>query len=309
MTKPGSKDDFASAAMMRLVVAGLARQGIQPAIHPPGGAHVPRREKQSALVDVLNTHGPLAILRISDAMPEMSAEPLLIALSRARNLADLLDRWHRLEQFSHRRHSVRVTDEGHGAFTLTHHSRDAGPAPSLAESLLVFGVLVTLAEMIGLADVTMLTESGKPLREGRKWAAPTAGDLTQRVTLSAETANTKPAQPPTHPGDALIETIRHLIMSDPLHRWKVRDLACHVGLSTRSLQRRLSERGQSTSRLLVEARVSVASEYLCNEKGPGLAEIGFLTGFSDQAHFSRTFRHSVGTSPIQYRAAFQPEIG
>ena len=35
-------DDFASAAMMRLVAAGLTRQGIAAGLRAPGGAHVPR---------------------------------------------------------------------------------------------------------------------------------------------------------------------------------------------------------------------------------------------------------------------------
>lgn len=39
-------DDFASAAMMRLVAAGLAQQGIATGLRAPSGAHVPRPDKQ-----------------------------------------------------------------------------------------------------------------------------------------------------------------------------------------------------------------------------------------------------------------------
>jgi transcriptional regulator GlxA family with amidase domain len=35
-----------------------------------------------------------------------------------------------------------------------------------------------------------------------------------------------------------------------------------------------------------------------------LAEIGFLAGFSDQAHFARIFHRNVGTTPSRYRAEF-----
>ena len=38
--------------------------------------------------------------------------------------------------------------------------------------------------------------------------------------------------------------------------------------------------------------------------GPGLAEIGFIAGFADQAHFARTFSRAVGTTPSGYRADF-----
>ena len=46
-------DDFASAAMMRLVAAGLARQGIAAGLRAPGGAHVPRPDKQAALAAIM----------------------------------------------------------------------------------------------------------------------------------------------------------------------------------------------------------------------------------------------------------------
>ena len=60
----------------------------------------------------------------------------------------------------------------------------------------------------------------------------------------------------------------------------------------------------SFSRLVTEARVEVAAMHLCRANGPGLAEIGFIAGFADQAHFARTFSRAVGTTPSSYRADF-----
>jgi len=52
-----SDQDFASAAMMRLVVAGLQRQGIKVEMGRPGGAHLPREMKRALLADVMAAHG------------------------------------------------------------------------------------------------------------------------------------------------------------------------------------------------------------------------------------------------------------
>jgi AraC-like DNA-binding protein len=35
-----------------------------------------------------------------------------------------------------------------------------------------------------------------------------------------------------------------------------------------------------------------------------LAEVGFLCGFSDQAHFTRAFKRQVGLTPARYRTEF-----
>jgi hypothetical protein len=99
-------EDFASAAMMRLVATGLARQGIAVAPSPARGAHVPHADKRALLERVLALHGPNAILAIADALPDMPAEHVLQALTRARDARDLPDRWNRLERFSHARHAV-----------------------------------------------------------------------------------------------------------------------------------------------------------------------------------------------------------
>jgi tRNA A37 N6-isopentenylltransferase MiaA len=40
------------------------------------------------------------------------------------------------------------------------------------------------------------------------------------------------------------------------------------------------------------------------ETQASLAEIGFLSGYSDQPHFTRDFRQLVGITPAQYRKDF-----
>lgn len=79
------------------------------------------------------------------------------------------------------------------------------------------------------------------------------------------------------------------------------DLATAMGLSRRSLQRRLCDLGWSYKRVLDDTRANLARRYLANPRH-SLSEISFLLGFSEQSAFSRAFRRWHGMSPNEYRA-------
>ncbi len=102
----------------------------------------------------------------------MAPEPVVQALTRATDMSDLMDRWHRLERFSHGRHTVDADQLGLDSFRLTHRVRVHGPPPSPAESLLVLGLLTVLAEMTGSADVTLKTVAGAVWRSEGEWHDP-----------------------------------------------------------------------------------------------------------------------------------------
>lgn len=297
-------DDFASAAMIRLVAAGLTRQGIAAGLRAPGGAHVPRPDKQAALAEIMAAHGRLAVMRIADSLPTMPPEPVLLALTRARNVPDLLARWHRLETFSHGRHRLRVDLGGSLQIRMTHEARDGGPAPSEPETLLVLSVLARLAEMVQAAPVTLRDQDGRPWRADGNWYDPARVEPGGGVILHHSGGLVAEPTVATEPAEALVPDLRHRLAADPLRRWTLDEIADGAMLSSRTLQRRLTEQGLSLSRLVAEARLQVAAGYLVEKPGPSLAEIGFLAGYSDQAHFTRAFAKGVGTSPRRYREEF-----
>jgi hypothetical protein len=123
MTRTSDETDFASAAMMRLVAAGLSRQGISIPVPTSATAHVSRMAKRDVLGDVLAHHGPLAILSLADAARSMAPEPVVHALTRSKDIPDLMDRWHRLARFSHGRHTIVVEQLGPDSFRLNHRER------------------------------------------------------------------------------------------------------------------------------------------------------------------------------------------
>jgi AraC-like DNA-binding protein len=81
----------------------------------------------------------------------------------------------------------------------------------------------------------------------------------------------------------------------------IQDLARELHLSTRTLQRRLTEQGVSFQRLLEQARRELARHYLLHSSVE-LSETAYLLGYEDANSFFRAFQHWEGTSPGQWRA-------
>ncbi|MDK1373688.1 MULTISPECIES: AraC family transcriptional regulator [unclassified Sinorhizobium] len=82
---------------------------------------------------------------------------------------------------------------------------------------------------------------------------------------------------------------------------KLAALARSVGVSTRTLQRRLKFCGVDFEELLDETRRSEAIRLIC-EGVHSMTEIGFRVGYSDPAHFTRAFKRWTGMSPSGFRA-------
>ena len=82
----------------------------------------------------------------------------------------------------------------------------------------------------------------------------------------------------------------------------VSHIASRLGMSARTLQRRLSDKGHSFQSLVDLARQELA-ERLLKETQYSLAEVAFLTGFSEQSGFTRAFKRWAGQTPRSYRLA------
>lgn len=77
-------------------------------------------------------------------------------------------------------------------------------------------------------------------------------------------------------------------------------LARQMGLSPRTLSRRLHERGLTYQQVVDEARKELALRHLLN-KDLKVLEVAFLLGFSEVSTFYRAFRRWTGTTPAAYR--------
>ena len=78
-------------------------------------------------------------------------------------------------------------------------------------------------------------------------------------------------------------------------------VAADLGLSARTLQRKLAEAGSSFQQVLDGVRFALALEYL-RRRELGLADVAFLLGFQDQSAFTHAFREWSGVNPGAWRA-------
>lgn len=77
-------------------------------------------------------------------------------------------------------------------------------------------------------------------------------------------------------------------------------MASAAGISVRTLQRRLAERGVDYSALVEGARFDIAVNLL-KDHGRKLIDIAFDLGYADAASFTRAFRRWTGVTPSEYR--------
>jgi len=80
------------------------------------------------------------------------------------------------------------------------------------------------------------------------------------------------------------------------------DLARELHLSTRTLQRRLTEQGITFQRLLEDARRERARHYLLHSSRE-VSETAYLLGYEDANSFFRAFHHWEGTTPGQWKTS------
>jgi AraC-like DNA-binding protein len=83
---------------------------------------------------------------------------------------------------------------------------------------------------------------------------------------------------------------------------KIAEISARMGMSSRTLQRRLSAQGHVYQDLVDAARRELA-EKLLRQTEFALAEIAFLTGYAEQSTFSRAFKRWHGQTPASFRRA------
>ena len=100
-----------------------------------------------------------------------------------------------------------------------------------------------------------------------------------------------------------VERVRSALLEAlPAGELSMQAVCKKLGLSTRTLQRRLQEEGSSFQQTLDALRNSLAHHYLHNSSMSG-AEISFLLGFEDPNSFVRAFQTWTGSTPQAVRLA------
>lgn len=78
------------------------------------------------------------------------------------------------------------------------------------------------------------------------------------------------------------------------------EIAAHLGMSLRNLQRKLNEQGTNYKEILERLRKKLAMDYIMHQH-LNLSEVGYLVGFSSVGNFNRAFKRWTNQTPGGYR--------
>ncbi len=298
--------DFSTAAIIRLIEMGLKRQGIaMPQKVDARGPHVALRDKRELISALPDRYGALCLLRIGEVLGEVPDEPILIAMKLAHDPHDLLERWQRLERYAHSRHRTIVQQSGSGYLALRHISCKDGSPPLPSENLLIAGVLTGFLELIGTHGLTVRVgnDCGQTYSNGKWSGNRLATDAADWVFSWNAGPRQSTRQPLGTQHENWLAAVRARLEADPGRRWSVDFLAASLDMSPRSLQRMLRREGSGFSQILGGVRLARSAELLA-ETNYSPAEIGYACGYSDQAHFTRSFKRHTALTPIAFRKNF-----
>lgn len=324
---PAAQHAFASAVMLRMLVQGMQAQGMDTSAAPLSpvaqGPHVQLAAKRALLQSAVAQGGLACLLRLGVQARVERADPIHRAMVAARGVDDLLARWSRLEQVVHRWHRVQVLHRAAGSLVLQHVSLQEGARPRPAESLVVLGLLAALLQhqglqglRAGIAGHSVWPHATEPVLQALAGAGSTAvwqldwdaGSEPGVPALQGDAAALGPddvcAGLPW-PADAL--RCAGVVQQDLLRRQSLAAVADVLGMARRSLQRALARGGLHFSGVVAEVRVRHAAWWLLQSPLP-IAEVGFVCGYADQAHFSRAFKGHTGWSPGAYRGFGRPAV-
>ncbi|WP_108681169.1 AraC family transcriptional regulator [Methyloceanibacter sp. wino2] len=111
----------------------------------------------------------------------------------------------------------------------------------------------------------------------------------------------EPDYPPVPAETEFTEVVRHILLLQ-LDQGEagIDSVARRLGLSRRTLQRRLSEQGMNFEGL-AQRTVRDQARGLLEETEVPITDIAYELGYSDPAHFTRAFRRWTGETPQQWR--------
>jgi AraC-like DNA-binding protein len=150
---------------------------------------------------------------------------------------------------------------------------------------------------------------GCPVRSGASWSGVALPRDAWRVPLRRRDpvlrelleGHTDAITPHFEEGDTLAVDVRR-VLATRLARGEAEMglIARELGMSSRTLQRRLSNLGSSYHQILDAVRRDTAERCIADSK-LSIAEVAYLIGYSEPAAFHRAFRRWNGITPERFR--------
>jgi AraC-like DNA-binding protein len=148
-----------------------------------------------------------------------------------------------------------------------------------------------------------------PVKFGAEWDAVIYAEETTRLPvkgadiklLEVLEATCKKLLGPTPEGRDLVREVRHLIIERlPTGSASINAIAGQLGVSSKTLERRLAEQGESFSALLDRTRFNAVTHYL-EDPDMRLTQVAYLAGYTEAAALVRAFKRWTGETPARFR--------
>ncbi|MBB3112438.1 AraC-like DNA-binding protein [Paenibacillus phyllosphaerae] len=264
-----------------------------------------------------------AIIQLSTVFETAYYPPSVLATYHARDYRDALNRMTRYKQLCPPER-LRITEEGESCIIELdwHETGQSGPA------MLVGITLATLLELgrrgTGQPVAAKLVEFSFPLANLQPLEAYFGCRIQTRAACNRLTLHRRdldrrflsyneelleiltPALDRSlderDSGRTMSETVKWIMKRAlPGGRPDIDAVARELGMSDRTLQRRLLEEGANFKHLLTQARHEQALKYLA-DPALDMKEVACLIGYEDQNSFYRAFRSWEGETPSSWRA-------
>ncbi|MEZ5295606.1 MAG: helix-turn-helix transcriptional regulator [Ilumatobacteraceae bacterium] len=290
----------------------LAATGSAP-FDDASDAAVDRATQEALLRRLCDEAGPAAVLLAGRHLDAVATEPILLALLNSETVDVVVDKLDRLNRFLHSTHRHRVIESGEHQIEIEHRSTTGEP-PTAAESLFVCGIYLELFARIGCRDLTCAfpdapTSDRIVYRSGLAHDVPATDTGRWRISWSGIDARRPLAGlddlllrtlPPDLTASPTASAVDDVVATDLARGWRLGDVAAAMTMSPRTLQRRLRDEGTTLSDTVRTTRIE-AAQRLLRDPDRSITDIGYVTGFADTAHFSRTFTRACGQTPTVWR--------
>jgi AraC-like DNA-binding protein len=125
--------------------------------------------------------------------------------------------------------------------------------------------------------------------------------LTNRITLATLRESCERLIGGTKLGHGVAQAVRSVIMERAGEFPSMADVARELGVTARTLRRRLLDENLSFSQVFDQLRSELAIKYLTSSHFT-TDDIAMLLGFSDASNFRKSFRRWTGKNPNEYRS-------
>jgi AraC-like DNA-binding protein len=305
------------------LAAFYAATDLTPELIADSDARVSHAQFSVAWAEAVRLSGePALALQIAEALPSGAFGIVEYVCRSAPSLGEAIRQWVRYLNILDEAVHVGVVEE-EDSVVLRVLDESEAPAPAAHE--LCFGVLAARARELAAAPVRILAvrfthRAPSDVSPYQRWfdAPVTFGarftelvlprsamdtplasadpNLLAILTRHADTLAAKDRSKP--PVTREVERVlRAALRSDD---GDIDPVARRLGLTARSLQRRLKEEGTSFKEVREHVRHELAMRYL--DEDLAISEVSFLLGFSEPSAFFRAFKRWTGATPLENRA-------